>query len=124
MEKKFIIRVSHETFEPTKKNGRVFEKTADGSKFYPLPGMFHLYMSFSDYIIEDGEAVGVILKCNLGSGYSFDYGYELIEMRVGDMKNFSYSGTCIDDEGDPEEFSIYYYLELLDFDPALLELNK
>ena len=124
MEKKFIIRVSHETFEPTKKNGRVFKKTADGSKFYPLPGMSHLYMSFSDYIVENGEKVGVILKCDLGSGYSFDYGYEFIEMRVGDMKHFSYSGTCIDDEGDPEEFSIYYYLELLDFVPELLELNK
>ena len=124
MEKKFILRASHETFEPTKKNGRVFNLSANGSTFYTVPGLSHLYMGFSDYIVENGEPVGVVLKCNLGRGYSFDYGYELLDLRVGEMKNFSHSGTCVDDEGDPEEFSIDYYLELLDYDPALLELNN
>ena len=41
-------------------------------------------------------------------------------MRPGDTANFSYDGTSIDDEGDPEDFSIDYSLELLKYDDKLI----
>ena len=65
--------------------------------------------------------VGVRLHCDYGQGYGINNGSGIIEMRPGETAHFSYEGTCVDDEGDPEDFSIDYYLELLEWDDELLE---
>ncbi len=124
MAEKFIIRVGHQTFEPIKKNANVLVPVADGSYFKDAEKLFNLDVKFLGYVMEGDEYVGVKLECTLGYGYSFDYGTEVVEMRVGDTHEFSCTKTAVDDEGDPEEFSIYYYLELYAWDPELLSLNK
>ena len=121
---KFIIRVGHETFEPIKKNGHVLAPVADGSYFRDIEKLLDLHMNFAGYITDGDEYVGIKLVCNLGYGYGFDYGEEEVELRVGDTHQFSFSGTSVDDEGDPEEFSIYYHLQLYAWDPDLLDGPK
>jgi hypothetical protein len=46
----------------------------------------------------------------------------MLEMRSGETAHFSYEGTSVDDEGDPEDFSIDYYLELLEWDDEIMEM--
>lgn len=121
---KFIIRIGHETFEPIKKNKNVLVPVADGSYFRDVEKISELNLDFRGYVMEGDECVGVKLECNLGYGYSFDYGSELVELRVGDAHKFSCTKTAIDDEGDPEEFSIDYYLQLYAWDPELLPKNE
>lgn len=117
---KFIIRVGHETFEPIKKNGHILIPVADGSYFKDVESLFDLHIGFNGYVMEGDAYVGVKLMCDLGYGYSFNYGTEEVELRVGDTHAFSYSGTSVDDEGDPEEFSIHYHVQLYAWDPDLL----
>ena len=117
---KFIIRIGHETFEPIKKNGHVLVPVADGSYFRDVARLNCLHIDFLGYVMDGDACVGVKLACNQGYGYSFDYGSEEVELRVGDTYRFSFSGTSVDDEGDPEDFSIYYNLQLYAWDPDLL----
>ena len=121
MEERFIIRIGHETFEPIKKNGNVLVPVADGSYFRDAAKLNCLHIDFLGYVMEGDTRVGVKLECDQGYGYSFNYGTEVVELRVGDTYQFSFSGTGVDDEGDPEEFSIYYHLQLYAWDPALLQ---
>ena len=121
MEERFIIRVGHETFEPIKKNGNVLVPVADGSYFRDVAKLNSLHIGFLGYVMEGDTRVGVKLECDLGYGYSFNYGTEVVELRVGDTHRFSFSGTSVDDEGDPEDFSISYNLQLYAWDPALLQ---
>ncbi|MDO4867261.1 MAG: hypothetical protein Q4C10_11970 [Clostridia bacterium] len=113
MERVFLIRYSNTLFEPVKKNGREFIVTDKNVACMDVVKLSSSHVRFSGYIIEEGAPVGVRLWCDYGHGYGFDKGTGFIEMRPGDGAHFSYEGTSIDDEGDPEDFSIDYYLELL-----------
>lgn len=122
MDEVYILRVGHKTFEPIRKNSSTFEKTYDDSYFIDAAEACSMHFSFAGYIIEDEKPVGIELRCDLGSGYGFDNGHKTIELRPGEKADFSYWGTCVDDEGDPEDYCVSYYFELFDWDDALLEL--
>ena len=117
MEKRFILRVGHETFEPIRKNSNTLRPVSDGSVFTDAAKAHDLYYGFAGYLTEDGVPVGVKIACDLGS----DGGSRVIELRPGEQADFSYWGTSVDDEGDPADFSIDYYFELYDWDEGLLE---
>ena len=120
MEKKFILRVGHETFEPIRKNSGTLIPVSDGSWFVDAAKAHGMHYCFSGYLTEDSVPVGVKITCELGQGYGIDEGSKIIELRPGEKADFSYWGTSVDDEGDPEDFSVDYYLELCDWDEALL----
>ena len=123
MEKIYILRVGFSLMEPVRKNSNCFEPVQDGSKFMNVEDIDNLYTGrlwFDKYKTEEGKTVGAVFGCNYGHGYGFDNGYGTIEMKPGDKASFSYEGTHVDDEGDPEEFSVKYYLELYDWDDMLI----
>ena len=122
MEKIFILRVGYSVLEPIRKNSNIFQSVQDGSKFMNVEDIDDLYAGklwFKEYKTEDGKIVGASFGCNYGHGYGFDNGYGTFDMKPGDKTHFSYESTYVDDEGDPEEFSVNYYLELYDWDDML-----
>ena len=121
MDKVFILRVSSELFEPIKKNSRYSRQTGDSSSFCDVSKVSGMHLRFDGYIMEDGKPAGARLWCDHGSGYGIDNGTGIIELRPGETGHFSFEGTSMDDEGDPEDFSVDYYLELLDWDDSLTE---
>ncbi len=120
---KYILRLSHSLFEPVKKNSGSFECTADGSRYMNVEACDEMYVRFSRYIMDGEQIIGVRLWCDYGHGYGFHHGTGYVEMKPGEQAHFSYEGTSVDDEGDPENFSIDYYLELYNWDNALLKVR-
>lgn len=116
MENTFIVRLSRSLFEPDKKNSSRLRVTDESVTSMDAINLKDLYLRYLGDIIEDGVPVGVRIWCDLGNGYGFDNHTKIIEMRPGDTAEFSYHGTSVDDEGDPDDFSIYYCIELLDWD--------
>ncbi|MBQ3390352.1 MAG: hypothetical protein IJG57_04700 [Firmicutes bacterium] len=117
MEKVFMLRISDRLFEPVKKNSNVLEMSQNNVRIADACKVGDLYLSFAGYIMEDGVPVGARFHC--------DYGVDnrgMLEMRSGETAHFSYEGTSVDDEGDPEDFSIDYYLELLEWDDEIMEM--
>ena len=120
MKSVFLIRLGSKLFEPIRKNSSKYIVTHEDITCIDVVELNGLHLHFSEYIIEEGTPVGVRLWCDYGHGYGFNNGTGIIEMRPGDTANFSYDGTSIDGEGDPEDFSIDYYLELLEYDDKLI----
>lgn len=123
MKKIYILRVGYSLLEPIRKNSGCFEPVQDGSRFMNVEDIDDLHTGrlwFKEYKMEQGKPVGAVLGCNYGHGYGFDNGCGTLEMKPGDQARFTYEGTCVDDEGDPEEFSINFHLALYDWDDALL----
>lgn len=111
--------MGHHLLEPIKKNSGTFKCTADGSHYMNVEACDEMHVKFSRYITDGKEITGVKLWCDYGHGYGFQHGTGYIEMKPGEITHFSYDGTRVDDEGDPEDFSIDYYLELFEWDTSL-----
>lgn len=122
MEQIYILRVGFSILEPIRKNSSTIQKVQDGSMFMNVEDIAPLIEGkiwLENYKTESGEKVGVVFGCDYGHGYGFDKGHGSIEMKPGDKAHFSHHGTCVDDEGDPEDFFVDYYLELYDWDDTL-----
>ena len=116
MEKVFLIRISHKLFEPVRKNSNTLKAASEDVCCIDVSELHTLAVDFSEYIMEDGVPVGVVLRCDCGRGYGFNNGTGVIEMRPGETAHFTYESNGVDDEGDPEYFSVDYYMELLEWD--------
>lgn len=123
MEQKYILRIGFSIFEPIRKNSNTFQTVQDGSKFMNVEDIDQLFWDkiwFENYKTESGKIVGAVFGCDYGNGAGFDNGDGRIEMKPGDKAQFSREGTSVDDEGDPEDYTVDYYLELYDWDNTLL----
>lgn len=75
------------------------------------------FMSFKDYLYDsDGNVNGVVILCDEGHGYGFDYGEKEVELHVYDEYRFSHSFTDTSDidwdDGDSTvKFKLYPYDE-------------
>ena len=125
MKQIYILRIGFSIFEPIRTNGNTLKSVQDGSKFMNVEDIDQLFSGkiwFENYKTESEKIVGAIFGCNYGHGYGFNRGNGNIEMKPGDKAHFSHHGTCIDDEGAPEDFFIDYYLELYDWNDTLFNL--
>ena len=121
MERVFVIRVGKKLLEPIRKNSSNYIVINEDITCMDVAELNGSHLRFTDYIYEEDTPAGVRLWCDYGHGYGFDKGTGVIKMRPGDTADFSYEGTSIDDEGDPESYFIDYSLELLEWDDKLIQ---
>ncbi len=108
----FKIAISHKTFEKSSYSKNTLEKTFECAEVYDVENIPDFYIKFLEYLKDGENYKGVTLLCDYGRGYGFENGKKTIALVPGEEFHFSYEGTCVDDDGCPEDFSIEYYISI------------
>ncbi len=109
MKEFYKLYIGNKTFEQSSYNRNTLEKTYDGSTVCNVEDIKNLYITFVDYLMEDGKYIGVILRCDYGQAGN---GYQEVTLMPGKEFHFCHWGVCVDDDGCPEDFTIDFYLRL------------
>ncbi len=112
----FKLRISNRLFEQSPLQRHTLNKTGEHSIYCNVEKPDCSDIEFLEYIVENGKEIGVRLECQLGHGYGFDNGSTVMELFPGEVKDFSYEGTSVDDDGCPEDYVIDYYLSIYPWD--------
>lgn len=98
----FFVRYHRENFEYYAGHG-MRKDYESPDEFVPLSKADLGFVYFRGYIYDDqGTPIGGLFK-----------GDELHEVYPGKVYSILYSTTCVDDDGCPEEVSIWHYIQLI-----------
>lgn len=106
MESYFDLVIFQKVFEEVR-NGHL-EYASNANLRVPvekhLPFPYCHYLRFMEYVHDEkGIPVGVKIECNKGRGYYGNYGKTVETVYVGQILNFTYNWTGVDDDGCPED---------------------
>ncbi len=112
----FKIIIRHETFEQSPYNRSTLIKTYENSIVCNVEERVDSCIRFINYVKSNDAYIGVKLSCDCGHGYGFSNGWQEVTLMTNEVFHFVHEGTCVDDDGCPEDFSINYYIGIIPYD--------